>query len=269
MSTPPVALTIAGVDSAGGAGVHADLRTFAALGLHGTTAVAALTAQNTETIRRVQLVEADLVVAQVEAVLDDLDVRAAKTGFLGHADTVRAVAALADRVPVLVVDPVLVRTTGDRLFDRSVEQAYLGALIPVATVLTPNRVEAGILLGRTLDTVADMEEAAAELAATGPRLVVVKGGDAADEGDRAVDVVADPSGVIEQLVLPRVATRNDHGSGCTFAAATAARLALGDDPLTAVRAAKAFVHDALVGAAGWRLGTGHGPLDQLGWSRRR
>lgn len=269
MPTPPVALTIAGVDSAGGAGVLADLRTFAALGVHGTTAVAALTAQNTETIRRIELIDPDLVVAQVEAVLDDLDVLAVKTGFLGHADTVRAVADLAARLPRLVVDPVLVRSTGVRLFDRSVEDAYLEALIPRATVLTPNRVEAGILLGLAVETVADMESAAVELATLGPDLVVVKGGDATDEGDDAVDVIADRSGTVARRVLPRVATANDHGSGCTFAAATAAHLALGAPASSAVDMAKRFVHEALIGAADWRLGAGHGPLDQLGWEHHR
>jgi hydroxymethylpyrimidine/phosphomethylpyrimidine kinase len=269
VTTPVVALTIAGTDSAGGAGIHADLRTFAALGLHGASAIAALTAQDTRGITGVHVVPADFVVAQATAVLDDLEVRGTKTGFLASPDTVEAVAGLAaaGRLPGLVVDPVLVRATGERLFDRAVERSYLEHLLPSAVVATPNRVEAGLLVGRELRTTAAMAEAALELAATGPRLVVVKGGDADDEGKQSVDVAATCDGQVERLELPRIRTVNDHGSGCTFAAATAARLALGDAPLDAVRAAKAFVHAGLVGAAAWRLGAGHGPLDHFGWIR--
>lgn len=269
VTTPVVALTIAGTDSAGGAGVHADLRTFAAHRLHGATAIAAATAQSTKGIVGVHALPTDFVVAQAAAVLDDLDVRTVKTGFLASAATVVAVGELAaaGRLARLVVDPVLVRATGDRLFGIDVERAYLEHLLPHAVVATPNRVEAGLLIGRELRTTGDMAAAAAELAGLGPAVVVVKGGDADDEGDDSVDVVATASGDAHRLVTPRVETGNDHGSGCTFAAATAARLALGDDPLAAVRAAKAYVHAALVGAAGWRMGAGHGPLDHFGWSR--
>jgi hydroxymethylpyrimidine/phosphomethylpyrimidine kinase len=264
--TPTVALTIAGVDSAGGAGVHADLRAFAALGVHGATVVAALTAQSTDAIHAVHVVPADFVAAQLDAVLGDLDVRAVKTGFLASPDTVEVVAdaAVAGRLRDLVVDPVLVRSDGEPLFAPSVRLAYLERLLPAARVITPNRVEAGLLVGRPLPTLADMEAAAAELLDLGVEAVVVKGGDAEDEGDRSVDVLATVHGV-ERLVLPRVDTANDHGSGCSFAAATAARLALGDDVATAVRAAKAFVHRGLLGARGWRLGAGHGPIDAFGW----
>ncbi len=267
MATPVVVLSIAGTDSAGGAGLHADLRTFAALGVHGASAVAALTAQNTRGIDGVHLVPPEFVVAQARAVALDLDVRAVKTGFLGSAATVEAVAdwVSAGGTFDLVVDPVLVRASGERLFGPEVERAYLDRLVPRARILTPNRAEAGLLVGRVLSTVADMEVAAVELARLGPELVVVKGGDADDEGAAAVDVVAGADGVVERLVLDRVETANDHGSGCTFSAATAARLALGDDAHTAVRAAKTFVHAALLGAVDWHLGAGHGPLDQLGW----
>ncbi|WP_436796387.1 bifunctional hydroxymethylpyrimidine kinase/phosphomethylpyrimidine kinase [Actinospongicola halichondriae] len=260
-------MTIAGMDSAGGAGVHADLRTFAALGLHGATAVAALTAQNTRGIDGVHLVPAEFVVAQVESVLADLDVRAVKTGFLGATSVVEAVGRLAAhaRLGQLVVDPVLVRADGTPMFTPEVADAYRRSLVPFATVLTPNRVEAGILTGRDVATLADMERAAADLARLGPQLVVVKGGDAVDEDVESIDVVADPSGAVERLAMPMVDTPNDHGSGCTFAAATTARLALGDSPLEAVRAAKSFVYEALLGSAEWRVGAGHGPLDQYGW----
>jgi len=266
VATPTVALTIAGVDSAGGAGVHADLRAFAALGLHGATVVAAVTAQSTTAVHRVHLVPPDVVAAQLDAVLGDLDVRAAKTGFLGSAETVAVVADAADagRLRSLVVDPVLVRADGSPMLGPDVVAAYRERLLPRARVVTPNRAEAALLLGRPLPTVAAMEAAAVELLDLGVEAVVVKGGDADDEGDRSVDVLATAAGV-ERLVLPRVETANDHGSGCTFAAATAARLALGDDVAAAVRTAKSFVHRALQGAAGWRLGAGHGPVDAFGW----
>lgn len=266
MPTPLVVLTVAGVDSAGGAGVHADLRAFAALGLHGATAVAALTAQSTRGVEAVHPVPPAFVAAQLDAVLGDLDVRATKTGFLGSAETVEVVAeaAGAGRLANLVVDPVLVAATGARLFGEDVEAAYARRLLPRARVATPNRVEAGLLVGRELRTVADMAAAAVALLDLGVEAVVVKGGDADDEGDRSVDVLATRAG-IERLDLPMVGTPNDHGTGCTFAAAIAAGLARGDDVPSAVRAAKAFVHRALVGARTWRLGAGHGPVDAFGW----
>lgn len=266
MPTPIVALTIAGVDSAGGAGIHADLRTFAALGLHGASVVAAVTAQSTVAVHGIHVVPAEFVARQLDAVLGDLDVRAVKTGFLASADTVAVVAeaARAGRLRELVVDPVLVRADGTPLFDDAVRRAYVDGLLPAARVATPNRVEAGLLVGRPLSTVADMEGAAVELLGTGAGAIVVTGGDAADEGDRSVDVLATAAGV-RHLELPRVATANDHGSGCSFAAATAARLALGDDVDAAAGAAKAFVHRGLVGARSWRLGAGHGPIDAFGW----
>lgn len=264
-------MTVAGTDSAGGAGVHADLRTFAAFGLHGATAVAALTAQNTQGIDRVHLVPPDFVVAQVESVIADLDVQAVKTGFLGDAGVIDALGALAAdaRLAGLVVDPVLVRADGSPMFGPEVHEAYRVSLAPFAEVLTPNRIEAGVLTGSNVETIDDMEQAAVMLLDLGARVVVVKGGDAVDERDDAVDVMASRDGSVERLALPMVATGNDHGSGCSFAAATAARLALGDDSVAAVHAAKRFVHDALDGAANWRLGAGHGPLDQLGWEGRR
>lgn len=266
MPTPLVALTIAGVDSAGGAGVHADLRAFAAHRLHGATVVAALTAQSTRAIEAVHPVPASFVAAQLDAVLGDLDVRATKTGFLGSAQVVEVVAdaARGGRLRDLVVDPVLVTAAGAPLFPPDVQAALVAGLLPRARVTTPNRTEAGLLVGRRLPTVADMEQAALELLDLGPEAVVVKGGDAEDEGTDAVDVLA-VAGRVERIVAPRVETPNDHGSGCSFAAAIAARLALGDDVPDAVRAAKTFVHRGLVGAKGWRLGAGHGPIDAFGW----
>ena len=264
--TPRVALTIAGSDSSGGAGIQADLKTFAALGVFGASAVTALTAQNTTGVRDVHGVPVANVVAQVEAVLDDLDVRAVKTGMLGTAEVVRAVAGLSDRLPHLVVDPVMVASSGARLLEQSAEQAYVDALLPRAAVLTPNLHEAQVLLGASITTLDEQREAARALGALGPRAVLVKGGHAVTGvGDEAVDVLWDGSRLLE-LRSPRVAGTNDHGTGCSLASAIAAGLAKGDDVGTAVAAAKAYVGRALVGGATWRLGNGHGPLDHFGWS---
>lgn len=269
--TPPVALTIAGSDSGGGAGVQADLKTFAALGVFGTSAVTALTAQNTRGVHGVHVVPAEFVVAQVDAVLDDLPVAAVKTGMLATADVVRAVAGLAGagRLPRLVVDPVMVASSGDRLLEPDAERLYVEALLPHAAVLTPNLREAEALLDGSVRTLREQHEAARALGAMGPAAVVLKGGHpVAGTHGEAVDVVWDGSSTYE-LSRPRVATANDHGTGCTFAAAVAATLAAGADLAQATAVAKSFVHRAVVGGAGWRLGSGHGPLDHLGWATRR
>ena len=264
--TPPVALTIAGSDSSGGAGVQADLKTFAALRVFGASAITALTAQNTTGVRDVHPVPVAHVVAQVEAVLDDLDVRAVKTGMLATAEVVRTVAALADRLPHLVVDPVMVASSGARLVEVDAERAYLDVLLPRAAVVTPNLHEAQVLLGAAITTLEEQRQAARALGELGPRAVLVKGGHAvAGAGDDAVDVLWDGDHLLE-LRAPRVAGTNDHGTGCSLASAIAAGLAKGDDLVDAVAAAKAYVARALAGGAQWRLGRGHGPLDHFGWS---
>ena len=264
--TPPVALTVAGSDSSGGAGIQADLKTFAALGVFGASAITALTAQNTTGVRDVHGVPVAHVVAQVEAVLDDLDVRAVKTGMLGTAEVVRAVAALADRLPHLVVDPVMVASSGARLLEVSAEQAYVTALLPRAAVLTPNLHEAQVLLGASITTLDEQRQAARALGELGPRAVLVKGGHAVTgAGDAAVDVLWDGEHLLE-LRAPRVAGTNDHGTGCSLASAIAAGLAKGDGLVDAVAAAKAYVARALAGGATWQIGHGHGPLDHFGWS---
>lgn len=270
-STPPVALTIAGSDSGGGAGIQADLVTFAAMGVHGTSAITALTAQNTVGVAGVHVPPVEFLLAQLDAVLDDLPVAAVKTGMLATEAVVRAVAevAAAGRLPNLVVDPVLVSSTGARLLDPGAEGAYRDALFPYALVVTPNTREASALAGGAVDTVADAREAARDLGALGPRWVVVKGGHQDDEpGGDAVDVVYESATrKVTELRRPRVVTPNDHGTGCTFAAGTVARLAHGDGVLDALAAAKRFVHDGLVSSADWRLGGGHGPVGKLGgWS---
>jgi len=262
--TPPVALTIAGSDSGGGAGLQADLKTFAAHGVFGASVVTALTAQNTVEIRAAEPVRPVLVTAQLDAVLDDLPVAAVKTGMLATAATVALVAARAGDLPNLVVDPVLVATSGQPLFECDAARAYLDHLFPHAAVVTPNLREAALLLGRQISTVDDVVAAAGELAASGAGCVVVKGGhlDAGTGPDgrpEAIDVVW-LAGEIRLLRAPRIDTGNDHGTGCTFAAALVAGLARGEALPAALHAAKSYVHAALAGSARWRLGSGHGPL---------
>jgi hydroxymethylpyrimidine/phosphomethylpyrimidine kinase len=277
--TPTVALTIAGSDSGGGAGLQADLRTFAALGVFGTTAVTAVTAQNTQGVQGVVVMDPDFVLAQIQAVTQDMVVAATKTGMLATPDTIAAVARFATpgALPNLVVDPVLVSSTGHPLMAEGGVRAYRELLFPLAAVVTPNLREAALLTGRRLRDLADVDSmigAAHELRGLGPQTVVVKGGHlatarseasrSADEAD-APDVVATVEDVVV-LPAPRVSTRNDHGTGCSLAAAIAAQLACGASHLDAVTRAKAFVRRALDGSASWQLGSGHGPIDHFGWS---
>lgn len=262
--TPPVALTIAGSDSGGGAGIQADLKTFAALGVHGCSAVAALTAQNTAEVRGVRPTPPGFLYRQIEAVVDDFTVRAVKTGMLATVDNIIAVADLADngRLPNLVVDPVMVSSTGAPLLDEQAEQAYLTDLFPHAKVITPNCREAARLLGRTINDFDDEVEAAHELLErSGAEWVVIKGGDLRDTTE-VIDIVVGHGQVIE-LTAPRIETVNTHGTGCSFAAATAAHLAHGDHSPVALEKAKQFVHRGLLAAAEWSLGGGQGPIDHF------
>ena len=264
--TPPVALTIAGSDSGGGAGIQTDLVTFAALGVHGASVITALTAQNTVEVTGVHVPPVDFLLAQLDAVLTDLPVTAVKTGMLATEAVVRAVAdvAAAGRLARLVVDPVLVSSTGARLLDPGAEAAYVEALLPRALVATPNTREAAALLGAPVATAADAAEAARRFGGLGPDWVVVKGGHV-DDPDDAVDVVYEAAtGTVTELRRPRVATCNDHGTGCTFAAATAALLAGGTPVPEALERAKQFVYEGLVDSAGWVLGGGHGPVSKFG-----
>jgi len=254
------ALTIAGSDSGGGAGIQADLKTFAAFGVYGTSAIAALTAQNTVAVTGVHAVPAEFVVAQIDAVVGDLGCDAVKTGMLATADVVAAVAAAIARwsLPNLVVDPVMVAKSGDHLLAADAVEALRRHLLPLAAVATPNVPEAEALTGRTIRTRDDALAAAHALRALGARAVVVKGGHL----DRAdiVDVLVTAEGAVE-IVGERVPGRHTHGTGCTFASAIAARLALGDEVDAAVRAAQAYVREAM--RAGVPLGAGHRPLDHF------
>jgi hydroxymethylpyrimidine/phosphomethylpyrimidine kinase len=257
--TPPVALTIAGSDSGGGAGIQADLKTFAALGTFGTTAVTALTAQNTVGVSAVHVVPVDIVEAQVRAVLDDFDVATVKTGMLATAETIALVGRLArdGQLPNLVVDPVMVAASGDRLLDPDAERRYLDELFPNAAVVTPNMAEASVLVGRPVRTLEDLRAAARLLGRTGARAVIVKGGHL--EGE-AVDVLWDGDDLVE-LRAERIDTPNVHGTGCTFASALAAHLARGADLRSAAQQAKRYLTAALRGGSHWKLGAGHGPVD--------
>lgn len=264
--TPPVALTIAGSDSGGGAGIQADLTTFSALGVHGASVVTALTAQNTQTVSAVHVPPVGFLEQQLNAVLDDLPVAAVKTGMLATEDIVRAVGARAamGELPNLVVDPVLVSSTGARLLAPGAETAYLDALIPHALVVTPNSREAAVLSGRPVLTGDDAAAAARVLATQGAAWVVVKGGHLDHANGSAVDVVYESAtDTITELKAGWLDTENSHGTGCTFGAAVAAALAQGAAVPRALTQAKDFVHQQLEASATWILGAGHGPVSHL------
>ena len=266
-TTPSTALTIAGSDSGGGAGVQADLKTFAACGVHGASAITALTAQNTVGVFGVHVAPASFVDQQIAVVLADFNVGAVKTGMLATAEIVSIVAARAAKGEFanLVVDPVMVATSGDRLLEPGATRAYISELFPYATVITPNLAEASLLVGRPVSTIDEQIDAARRLFEYGPECVVVTGGDT--DGDEVIDVVVDGA-TIRLLRSTRIPTINTHGTGCTFSAAITARLAAGDTCSDAIDAAKRYITAALHGAAEWRLGRGHGPVDHLGLQRR-
>jgi len=258
---PVVALTVAGSDSGGAAGIAADLGTFQAHGVYGALAVTALTAQDTKGVHGIHACPAEFVRAQIVAVLGDLPVAATKTGMLANLEIVAVVTDLAasGQLPRLVVDPVMVASSGDPLLEGDAVSAYR-RLLAYAAVVTPNLPEASLLLGAEVDDLASMSDAAKALHQLGAQVVVVKGGHLDDA--ESADVVYDGLS-LSVLAGSRVETANVHGSGCTLSAAIAARLALGEDPLSAVIAAKEYVGRAIAGSASWRLGQGHGPLDRI------
>jgi len=255
------ALTIAGSDSGGGAGIQADLKTFAACGVYGTCAVTAVTAQNTLGVTAWEAVSTELVIAQIEAVGSDLPPAAVKTGMLATAAIVEAVAAAIKQLdlPNLVVDPVMIAKGGDRLLQADAVAAIRAELLTLAEVVTPNVPEAEVLSGSSIRTLDDMRAAARRIRALGPRVVVVKGGHLAT-GDLVVDVVCTPEGEFD-LTGPRFDTRHTHGTGCTFSAAIAAFLALGQPVGEALRSARAYLEGAIRHNPG--LGAGHGPLNHF------
>jgi len=262
--TPPIALAISAHDPLGGAGAIADMTTFAAFGVHGVQAVTALSVQHFDSVDAVQLVEPAFVGWQLDAILEEVRPAAVKTGLLGSADVVADVARrVADgSLAAPVVDPVLVDGRGTRFVSDEVEAAYRRELFPRARVITPNLGEAAILTGRELDSIEDIVAVAGDLAALGADLVVVTAG--ALGGSEAVDVVVGSDGSTTLMGSPRCETTNVRGSGCTFAAATAAALARGLVPVDAIREAKRFVSASIAESSKWDLsGTKVGPVSHL------
>jgi hydroxymethylpyrimidine/phosphomethylpyrimidine kinase len=265
----PIALTIAGSDPSGGAGIQADLKTFTVLGVYGASVVTALTAQSTRGVSGIHGVPAPFVTQQIDAVAGDLNIGATKTGMLHDAATVRAVADAVRRYNLhpLIVDPVMVATSGDSLMTDDMVAALKEELLPLADLLTPNLAEAARLCGRHVAARTDeMILQARELIALGCKAVVVKGGHA--YGREAIDMLVDGSGEsgtsgVTRLALARIDTGNTHGTGCTFSAAVAAYMARGERLTAAVADAKSFVHAALQAGSTLSLGTGCGPVDHL------
>ena len=252
----PRAMTIAGSDSGGGAGIQADLKTFQALGVYGTSAITAITAQNTLGVRSVHEIPTSIIADQVDAVMEDIGISAAKTGMLSSAEIIATVADRIRhwRIERLVVDPVMVAKSGDRLLREDAVEALVRELLPLAMVLTPNLPEAEVLVGRALQTEEEIRQAARDIVAMGARSVVMKGGHR--QGD-ATDVLFDGR-EFHTFTSERFDTPNTHGTGCTFSAAIAAGLARGMDLVDAVGAAKRYVTEAIRHST--PLGAGHGPV---------
>lgn len=258
--TTPVALTIAGSDSSGGAGIQADLKTFAALGVYGASAITALTAQNTRGVTGIHAVPAEFVTAQIDAVFSDLEVGAVKIGMVAQVPSIDAIAAaLSRRKPrYVVLDPVMVATSGDRLLASEAVEALRSKLMPLASVITPNLLEAAALLGEPVAaSAAAVEGQGRRLLALGCRTVLIKGGHG--EGAESIDYLVDAANTIA-LAAPRVATKNTHGTGCSLSSAIAAGLARGEDLEQAVRNAKAWISAAIAAADRFSVGHGHGPI---------
>lgn len=254
----PVAMTIAGSDSGGGAGIQADLRTFAFHCVHGTSAITCVTAQNTLGVNRVDAMPAEAVAAQIEAVVMDIRVLAVKTGMLLNQEIIRTVAKKLAAIGFanVVVDPVMVSRTGAQLIDDDAVQSLTRLLLPLAAIATPNRYEAQILAGMEIATLDDMQQAARKILSLGVKAVLVKGGGMSGEL-RGVDVWC-ADGQIEVLRTETVETPHTHGTGCTLSAAIAANLALGKSKLVAVKDAKAYVTQALKHSLA--IGQGQGPV---------
>ena len=259
----PRLLTIAGSDSGGGAGIQADLKTFAALGCYGMSAITALTAQNTMGVRAIHGVPLDILGAQIDAVVEDIGVDAIKIGMLHSADTVRAVASAIDRhrltrIPI-VLDPVMVATSGAVLIDDAAIDVLVRELFARATVVTPNLDEASLLVGYPIADEPGIEAAAYRLLERGANAVLLKGGHL--EGSTVSDLLLIRDSEPRWMRAPRIATSNTHGTGCTLSSAIAAHLALGWSLVDAVERARGFVREALIAGADVRTGAGSGPLD--------
>lgn len=262
-----IALTIAGSDSSGGAGIQADLKTFSALGVYGASAIVALTAQNTRGVTAIHDAPPDFIVAQIDAVMDDLAVGAVKIGMVSRVETIAAIADSLVRREVqnVVVDPVMVATSGARLLAPDAIAAVRERLLPLALLVTPNLPEAAELLGCDIARdEAEMIEQAKALRGLGARAALVKGGHG--EGAESVDILVGEDGVASRLAAPRITTRNTHGTGCTLSSAVAAELAKGRGLAEAVSIAKAYVAAAIAAADRLDIGAGHGPVHHFhGW----
>ena len=257
-AAPPVALTIAGSDSGGGAGIQADLKTFHRFGVYGTSALTLITAQNTVGVREVQLLRPELVAKQIEVVAGDFEVRAAKTGALGSEELIEAVATAVEEhaIPNLVVDPVMISKHGDPLLPTGAVEVLERCLFPRAALVTPNLREATELLGVPVENEDRMRDAARAIRDLGAAAVLVKGGSL--PGEEAVDLFYDGAEFV-RLAAPRIDTPHTHGTGCTCSAAITALLARGETLIDAVRQAKDFMSRAIASAPG--LGHGHGPVN--------
>lgn len=254
-------LSIAGSDSGGGAGIQADLKTFAALGCYGMTAITALTAQNTLGVSAIHGVPPEMLKAQLCAVFDDIGVDAVKIGMLHAPDIVRTVAwALRYyKVQRVVLDPVMVATSGDTLITPTTVQVLVDELFPLATVITPNLDEAALLLSRTIESARQLEAAARDLFAMGAPAVLLKGGHL--PGAEVADLLVTGAGPVQRLASPRIESRNTHGTGCTLSSAIACHLALGEPLDRAVALARAYILQAIAQGADVYTGAGHGPLN--------
>jgi hydroxymethylpyrimidine/phosphomethylpyrimidine kinase len=258
--TIPIALTIAGSDSSGGAGIQADLKSFAALGVYGASVITALTAQNTRGVTGIHQVPADFVTAQIDAVFGDLDVRAVKIGMVADLAVIDAIAAaLRKWAPKhVVLDPVMVATSGDRLLATEAVDALRTKLIPLSSLITPNMPEAAALLNEPVAAdEAAIQSQGKRLLAMGCSSVLIKGGHG--QGAESIDYLVRDSGTIA-LAAPRIATQNTHGTGCSLSSAITAGLAKGEDMETAVRNAKAWISAAIAAADRLGVGHGHGPI---------
>jgi len=254
-------LSIAGSDSGGGAGIQADLKTFSALGCYGMTAITALTAQNTVGVSGIHGVPPEFLKAQIRAVVEDIGVDAVKLGMLHAPEVVEVVAWAIDhyKLDKVVLDPVMVATSGDRLIAAETVQGLVRELFPRATVVTPNLDEAALLIGHAIDGVDALDGAASELLALGARAVLLKGGHL--PGKDVVDLLAEADGERLRLASERIASRNLHGTGCTLSSAIAAHLALGYALPEAVERARGYVVAAMAAGADVQVGAGHGPLN--------
>ncbi len=256
-------LTIAGSDSGGGAGIQADLKTFTALGVFGTSVITALTAQNTVGVQGVFEVPAEFVGRQIDSVMQDIGADSVKIGMLANAGVIEEV---ADRIKkykmnFVVLDPVMIAKSGDRLIHKDSQKALIEKIFPLAYLITPNLYEAEVLTGIQIKNVEQMIEAAKMMLKMGPKNVLIKGGHLSGEKD-AIDVLVNEKNTFE-FVSPRIKTKNTHGTGCTYSSAIAAYLAKGHSLTTAVKLAKRYIDSAIKNAVFLQIGHGHGPLNHM------